>query len=249
MEDPPTPPATVSEPAAVDDGIVPAATVATPAAPSSPPPSTSVNGGTSSVATTGTTSIDATGSSTTIADATTPTLNPTATKAAPPPPSNGTSSASARDAPATPDEPSTVAICPLSPDATSPVTDSVLRAAKDTAHALASPNAFLKPRKDFFDLVLLAAEKEKPGESKRLDTVKARLAADATLACSRAVHLAPKVKDGYTPLHAACEFGNVAVVETLLGVPEVSSWARDLQVCWKRAGRNENEKMRGTTRV
>jgi len=111
----------------------------------------------------------------------------------------------------------------------SPVMNSVLKAAMDTAEALASPKAVWTRRKDVFDLVSQGKTASQKVVSEKMARLHSKLEADPALASSRAVDLAPKVKDGFTPLHAASESGNLTVVQTLLGLPGVSPWSRDLQ--------------------
>ena len=105
----------------------------------------------------------------------------------------------------------------------------VLKAAVDTAEALASPKAVWTRRKDVFDLV----SQEKTASNKvvadKMARLQSKVEADPALASSRAAEYAPKVKDGFTPLHAAAEYGNLAVVRTVLDLPGVSPWSRDLQ--------------------
>ena len=91
-----------------------------------------------------------------------------------------------------------------------------------------SSDSAYKRMKGIFDEVKIFGTK-KNIEDDRLNRFKATLEKDPALATCRAVRVAPKVQDGFTPLHAAGEVGNVAVIQVLLDCASVSPWCRDLQ--------------------
>ena len=130
---------------------------------------------------------------------------------------------------ANPAEDSTVEELPSHSDllVASPVMDSVLKAAVDTAEALVSPK--WKERKVVIDLVAQQKTASNEAVAKKMAQLRSKVEADPSLTSLRASKLLNLARDGFTLLHVAADHGNLTVIQTLLDLPGVSPWSRDLQ--------------------